>query len=233
MTNIRYKGVGNLGETLQKSIAPPMVLGGDSFVVLCDSDIAGAADNAKGLHSLRLTSYSMNELKTLFRYVIGDETYSYSDSDKIFDIKEFQDSGNWGDKMNENGFFDKNKYKLQFRVQRIDTSDNHEFCCTVEFFNSQAIHEITRRCENVNVGQKAILHPSLAMPGESVSVFCDADLARIPVEVSDLESIKLTWKSDESNETCLYAISRDPENDTVIKSTEGNLKAPKRDLKHS
>ncbi|XP_059145534.1 uncharacterized protein LOC131932618, partial [Physella acuta] len=199
---------------IHKSIAPPIVLAGDSFVAFCDAHLAGVAENSKGLHSLELSWHSMDGFYLYLIYVCGDLTYGLTNSNTIKVTKKWEAFRYWEEQENQDIFFDTNKYKLLLKVERNDNSNDDEFCCKAEYFDSQAFLKKAKRCENVTVGQKAILHPSLAMPGESVSVFCNADLAMIPAEVSELESIKLSWKSDESNETCLYAISRDPENNT-------------------
>ncbi|XP_059156058.1 uncharacterized protein LOC131941083 [Physella acuta] len=197
----------------EKSVAPPVVKDGAPFSAFCDADIAWVPENIKGIISIQMSLKSPSGSSVTYGYL---QDFPYS--------SEIGDSPDWGvtfygvGPKNKYGLLHRNKFRMRIDVPHASTADRGVFCCEIAYSDSQSSYEASSRCQDIRVGNKAIIHPSVAIPGEYVTVSCDADLAGVPITASGLEYLMLTWNKHETEPSSMlmYDISGDPGNTTAL-----------------
>ncbi|XP_059165299.1 uncharacterized protein LOC131947914 [Physella acuta] len=164
-----------------KTIVPREVKLHETFYMFCDTSLAGIGvdQTPLGVQKVQLTMGSMHA-------TFDNTTYSSA-------LKQDWLGYYFGRLVNEHGFFDAKKRSLLILVLKAEESDSGEICCSVTYPNTSLAMEEGKRCETVKVTNKAIVNKVITRAKDPALIMCDADLAGVPMDTTELETLTLSW----------------------------------------
>ncbi|XP_059151554.1 uncharacterized protein LOC131937875 isoform X2 [Physella acuta] len=190
-------------QVLHKSIVPKEVKRDSEVTVFCDSDLAGVPENGspEGIYALHLSWNKQFFLKfdteSPYRIIPGP---NYRWRTRI--------SGTYP--INEFGFFDREKFRLEIDVIYLKPDDEGEFCCSSYIVKDKKVQLASERCEDFIVTHQSIIE-GMVDPHNSLVLNltqCTPELAGIPDTATEMENMSFFWQNKDfyPNEYFLYTL---------------------------